>query len=253
MFIAAELSNKGVGMSDKKTAIVTGASQGIGAGLVEAFLKRGYSVVANQRNITKANAFPAAGNGALVDGYIGDPRTAAKIVDTAVSRFGRIDVLVNNAGIFIPKPFTEYTTEDLNALVSTTLAGFLYVSQLAAKRMLQQKGGGIVNVSTALVDQPIAGVPVAVQVMAKASLHAVTRALASEYAKDGIRVNTVALGVSKTPMHKPETYESLKGLHPMGRMGEIKEVVDAVLFLTDATFTTGEILHVDGGVHAGKW
>ncbi len=247
MFIASELSNKGVGMSDKKTAIVTGASQGIGAGLVEAFLKRGYSVVANSRNITKANAFPAAANVALVDGDIGDPRTAA------VSRFGRIDVLVNNAGIFIPKPFTEYTTEDLNALVSTTLAGFLYVSQLAVKRMLQQKSGSIVNVSTALVDQPIAGVPVAVQVMAKGSLHAVTRALAIEYAKDGIRVNTVALGVIKTPMHKPETYESLKGLHPMGRMGEIKEVVDAVLFLTDATFTTGEILHVDGGVHAGKW
>jgi len=253
MFIASELSNKGVGMSDKKTAIVTGASQGIGAGLVDAFLKRGYSVVANSRNITKANAFPAAANVALVDGDIGDPRTAAKIVDTAVSRFGRIDVLVNNAGIFIPKPFTEYTTEDLNALVSTTLAGFLYVSQLAVKRMLQQKSGSIVNVSTALVDQPIAGVPVAVQVMAKGSLHAVTRALAIEYAKDGIRVNTVALGVIKTPMHKPETYESLKGLHPMGRMGEIKEVVDAVLFLTDATFTTGEILHVDGGVHAGKW
>ena len=253
MFIASELSNKGVGMSDKKTAIVTGASQGIGAGLVEAFLKRGYSVVANSRNITKANAFPAAANVALVDGDIGDPRTAAKIVDTAVSRFGRIDVLVNNAGIFIPKPFTEYTTEDLNALVSTTLAGFLYVSQLAVKRMLQQKSGSIVNVSTALVDQPIAGVPVAVQVMAKGSLHAVTRALAIEYAKDGIRVNTVALGIIKTPMHKPETYDSLKGLHPMGRMGEIKEVVDAVLFLTDATFTTGEILHVDGGVHVGKW
>ena len=253
MFIASELSNKGVGMSDKKTAIVTGASQGIGAGLVEAFLKRGYSVVANSRNITKANAFPAAANVALVDGDIGDPRTAAKIVDTAVSRFGRIDVLVNNAGIFIPKPFTEYTTEDLNALVSTTLAGFLYVSQLAVKRMLQQKSGSIVNVSTALVDQPIAGVPVAVQVMAKGSLHAVTRALAIEYAKEGIRVNTIALGTINTPMHKPETHEFLKGLHPVGRMGEVKEVVDAVLFLIDATFTTGEILHVDGGAHAGKW
>src|SRR6266446_4663881 len=148
MFIASELSNKGVGMSDKKTAIVTGASQGIGAGLVEAFLKRGYSVVANSRNITKANAFPAAANVALVDGDIGDPRTAAKIVDTAVSRFGRIDVLVNNAGVFIPKPFTEYTTEDFNTLVSTTLAGFLYVSQLAVKQMLRQKSGSIVNIST---------------------------------------------------------------------------------------------------------
>ena len=162
-------------------------------------------------------------------------------------------MLINNAGIFIPKPFTDYTTEDFNALVSTTLAGFLYVSQLSVKQMLRQKSGSIVNVSTTLVDHPVAGVPVAVQVMAKGSLDAVTRALAMEYAKDGIRVNTVALGVIKTPMHKPETYEFLKGLHPLGRMGEIKEVVDAVIFLTDATFTTGEILHVDGGAHAGKW
>src|SRR5215471_17931070 len=237
----------------QKTAIITGASQGIGAALVEAFLKRGCSVVANSQNITKANPFPASANLALVDGDIGDPKTAAKIVDTAVSRFGRVDVLINNAGIFIPKPFTDYTTTDLNALVSTTLAGFLYVSQLAVKQMLKQKCGSIVNISTTFVDHPVTGVPVTVQVMAKGSLDAVTRALAMEYAKDGIRVNTVALGVIKTPMHKPETYEFLKGLHPVGRMGEIKEVVDAVLFLTDATFTTGEILHVDGGAHAGKW
>src|SRR5882672_6288295 len=157
MFIASELSNKGVGMSDKKTAIVTGASQGIGAGLVEAFLKRGYSVVANSRNITKANPFAASANVALVDGDIGHPSTAATIVDIAVSRFGRIDVLINNAGVFIPKPFTEYTTEDFNTLVSTTLAGFLYVSQLAIKQMLRQKSGSIINISTTLVDQPIAG------------------------------------------------------------------------------------------------
>src|SRR5215471_10027476 len=237
----------------QKTAIITGASQGIGAALVEAFLKRGCNVVANSQNITKANPFPASANLALVDGDIGDPKTAAKIVDTAVSRFGRIDVLVNNAGIFVPKPFTEYTTEDFNALVSPTLAGFLYVSQLAVKQMLKQECGSIVNISTTFVEHPVKGVPVTVQVMAKGSLDAVTRALAMEYAKDGIRVNTVALGVIKTPMHKPETYEFLKGLHPVGRMGEIKEVVDAVLFLTDATFTTGEILHVDGGAHAGKW
>ncbi len=236
-----------------KTAIVTGASQGIGKGLVEAFLKRGYSVVANSRNISKRNPFAASANVALVDGDIGDPRTAAKIVDTAVSRFGRIDVLINNAGVFIPKPFTEYTTEDFNTLVSTTLAGFLYVTQLVVQQMLRQKSGSIVNVSTTLVDQPIAGVGAAVQIMAKGGLDAVTPALAMEYAKDGIRVNTVALGVIKTPMHKPETYEFLKGLHPVGRMGEVKEVVDAVLFLTDATFTTGETLHVDGGAHAGKW
>ena len=237
----------------RKTAIVTGASQGIGKGLVEAFLKRDYNVVANSRNIAKANPFPAAANVALVDGDIGDPRTAAKIVDTAVSRFGQIDVLINNAGVFIPKPFTEYTTEDFNTLVSTTLAGFFYVSQLAVKQMLRQRSGSVVNVSTTFVDQPIAGVGAAVQIMVKGALHAVTRALAIEYAKEGIRVNTVALGVIDTPMHKPETHDFLKGLHPVGRIGEIKEVVDAILFLTDATFTSGEILHVDGGAHAGKW
>jgi NAD(P)-dependent dehydrogenase (short-subunit alcohol dehydrogenase family) len=237
----------------QKTAIITGASQGIGAGLVEAFLKRGYNVVANSRNITRSNPFPASPNLALVDGDIGDPKSAAKIVETAISRFGRIDTLVNNAGIFIPKPFTEYTTEEFNSLVSITLAGFLYVSQLSIKQMLKQKSGSIVNISTTLVDQPIAGVSAAVQVMVKGGLNAVTGALAMEYAKDGIRINTVAAGVINTPMHKPETLDFLKGLHPVGRIGEIKEIVDAVLYLTDATFTTGEILHVDGGAHAGKW
>jgi NAD(P)-dependent dehydrogenase (short-subunit alcohol dehydrogenase family) len=237
----------------QKTAIITGASQGIGAGLVEAFLKRGYNVVANSRNITKTNPFPPSPNLALVDGDIGDPKTAAKIVETAISRFGRIDTLVNNAGIFIPKPFTEYTTGEFDSLVSITLAGFLYVSQLSIKQMLQQKNGSIVNISTTLVDQPITGVSAAVQVMVKGGLNAVTGALAMEYAKDGIRINTVAAGVINTPMHKPETLDFLKGLHPVGRIGEIKEVVDAVLYLTDATFTTGEILHVDGGAHAGKW
>ena len=237
----------------QKTAIVTGASQGIGAGLVEAFLKRGYSVVANSRTIAKTNPFPTSANLALVGGDIGDPNTAARIVETALSRFGRIDVLINNAGVFIPKPFTEYTTEDFNVLVSTTLAGFLYVSQLSVKQMLRQKNGSIVNISTTFVDQPIAGVSAAVQIMIKGGLNSVTRALAIEYAKDGIRVNTVAAGIINTPMHRPETLESLKGLQPIGRIGEVKEIVDAVLYLTDATFTTGEILHVDGGAHAGKW
>jgi len=240
-------------MVDRKTAIVTGASRGIGAGLVEAFLERGYNVVANSRNITKANRFAAGANVALVDGDIGLRGTAAAIVDTAMSRFGRIDVLINNAGVFIPKPFTEYTTEDFNTLVSTTLAGFLYVSQLAVKQMQQQKSGSIINISTTLVDQPIAGVGAAVQIMLKGALNAVTRALAIEYAKEGIRVNTLALGVIDTPMHKPETHDFLKGLHPVGRIGEVKEVVDAALFLTDATFISGEILHVDGGAHAGRW
>jgi NAD(P)-dependent dehydrogenase (short-subunit alcohol dehydrogenase family) len=240
-------------VNTSKTAIVTGASRGIGAGLVEAYLKQGYNVVANSRHITKSNTFAASSNLALVDGDIGDPRTAAKIVETAVSRFGRIDVLINNAGVFIPKPFTEYTTEDFDTLVSTLLGGFLYVSQLAVKQMLTQKSGSIVNISTTLVDQPIAGVGAAVQIMLKGALNAVTRALAIEYAKDGIRVNTIAPGVINTPMHKPETHEFLKGLHPVGRIGEVNEIVDAALFLTDAHFTSGEILHVDGGAHAGKW
>jgi len=239
--------------NSQKTAIVTGASRGIGAGLVEAFLKRGYNVVANSRHITKASPFAASSNLALVDGDIGDRSTAVKIVDTAVSKFGKIDVLINNAGVFIPKPFTEYTTEDFDTLVSTTLAGFLYVSQLAIRQMLQQKSGSIINISTTLVDQPIAGVGAAVQIMLKGALNAVTRALAIEYAKEGIRVNTIAPGVINTPMHKPETHDFLKGLHPVGRIGEVKEIVDAALFLTDATFTSGEILHVDGGAHAGKW
>jgi NAD(P)-dependent dehydrogenase (short-subunit alcohol dehydrogenase family) len=239
--------------NSQKTAIVTGASRGIGAGLVEAFLKRGYNVIANSRHITTANSFAASANLVLVDGDIGDRSTAAKIVDIAVSKFGRIDVLINNAGVFIPKPFTEYTNEDFDTLVSTTLAGFLYVSQFAVKQMLRQKSGSIINISTTLVDQPIAGVGAAVQIMLKGALNAVTRALAIEYAKEGIRVNTIAPGVINTPMHKPETHEFLKGLSPVGRIGEVKEIVDAALFLTDATFTSGEILHVDGGAHAGKW
>src|SRR5262249_57454750 len=149
--------------------------------------------------------------------------------------------------------FTEYRTEEFNALVSRGVAGFLYVSQLAVKQMLRQKSGSIVNISTTLVDQPVAGLGAAVQIMVKGSLNAVTRALAIEYAKEGIRVNTIAAGVIDTPMHKPETHDFLKGLHPVGRIGQVKEVVDAALFLTDATFTSGEILHGDGGGHAGKW
>jgi NAD(P)-dependent dehydrogenase (short-subunit alcohol dehydrogenase family) len=235
-----------------KTAIVTGASQGIGAALVEAFLQRGDNVVANSRHISAANPFAPSPHLALVDGDIADPAVAKKIVDTA-ARFGCVDVLINNAGIFIPKPFTDYTTEDFNALVSTTLGGFLYISQLAIKYMLRQKSGSIINVSTTMVDHAIAGASAAVQIMVKGGLDAVTRSLALEYAKDGIRVNTLALGVIATPMHPADTHDSLKWLNPFGRLGEIKEVVDAVLFLTDATFTTGETLHVDGGAHAGKW
>ncbi len=236
-----------------KTAIVTGASQGIGAGLVTAFQRNGYRVVANSRNISKTNSFTASADLVLVEGDIGKRETAVRIVEAAISRFETIDVLVNNAGIFIPKPFTEYTVDDFDALVSTNLAGFFHVSQLAVKQMLKQKSGSIVIISTTLVDQPLAGVPAALQVLTKGGLNAVTRALAIEYATQGIRVNTVGAGIVDTPMHKPDTHEFLKTLQPVGRIAKIEEIVDAVLYLTEAKFVTGEVLHVDGGAHAGRW
>ena len=236
-----------------KTAIVTGASRGIGAGLVEAFLKRGYSVVANSRHITKANPFPAAANVALVDGDIGDPLTAAKIVDTAVSRFGRVDVLVNNAGVFIPKPFTEYTTEDFRKATETNLWGFFYVSQLAASQMRLQKSGHIVNITSSIVGQPVAGLTGSLVNLTKGGLESVTGALAIEFARDGVRFNSVSPGVVNTPMHKIEAHDFLKQLSPLNRLAEIAEVVDLVLFLESAPFINGEVIHLDGGAHAGKW
>jgi NAD(P)-dependent dehydrogenase (short-subunit alcohol dehydrogenase family) len=236
-----------------RTAIVTGASQGIGTGLVARFLEKGYNVVGNSRGISASTNLTPSPRLALVNGDIGDCATAEKITDTAIARFGRIDVLVNNAGLLIAKPFIDYTPGDFDALVSTILAGFFYISQSAAKQMLRQQSGHIVNISTSIVDQPIAGVPCALQVLTKGGLHAVARALAIEYAGQGIRINTVALGAIKTPMHKIEAHDFLKSLQPIGRMGEINEVVDAVMYLNDATFVTGEVLHVDGGAHAGKW
>ncbi|MGH9616606.1 MAG: SDR family NAD(P)-dependent oxidoreductase [Acidobacteriaceae bacterium] len=240
-------------MAGKKTAIITGASHGIGAGLVTAFLKRGYRVVANSRTISKSNAFPVSEDLILVDGDIGQPETAQRIDEAAISRFGSIDVLVNNAGIFLVKPFIDYTTADFNALISTNLAGLLYVTQLAVKQMLKQKSGSIVNISTSLVEQPIAGVPAAVPMMTKGGIQAVTRSLAIEYATRGIRVNAVAPGIVDTPMHKPEERDYLKTLQPVGEIASIQDVVSAVLYLTDASFVTGEVLHVDGGAHAGRW
>lgn len=240
-------------MAGKKTAIVTGGSRGIGAGLVTAFLERGYRVVANSRTVSTSDTFRNSENLALVDGDIGQPETATKIADAAVSRFGSIDVLVNNAGIFLVKPFIDYTTADFNALVSTNLAGFLYITQLAIKQMLKQKSGNIVNISATLVEQPIAGVPAAVPMMTKGGIQAVTRSLAIEYATRGIRVNAVAPGIVDTPMHKPEEREFLKTLQPVGEIASVQDVVSAVLYLTEAIFVTGEILHVDGGAHAGRW
>ncbi|MDB5310898.1 MAG: short-chain dehydrogenase/reductase [Gemmataceae bacterium] len=237
-----------------KTAIVTGASQGIGAGIVSAFLERGYKVVATSRTISKSGSFAASDNIALVDGDIGKAATAETVAKTAVDRFGSIDAVVNNAGIFFTKPFTDYTAEDFLSLVSTNLEGFLYVTQLAVKQMLAQKtGGSIVTITASLADNPIAGVNAAVPMITKGGLNAVTLHLAMEYARDGIRVNAVAPGVVDTPLHKDTPKEAMKKLSPMGRVSTVKDIADAVLYLTEAQTVTGEVLHVDGGAHRGKW
>jgi NAD(P)-dependent dehydrogenase (short-subunit alcohol dehydrogenase family) len=235
--------------TERKVAIITGASQGIGAGLVEGFLERGYRVVANSRSIKpgdKADLVTVAGN-------IADPTVAKRVMETAIQRFGRVDTLVNNAGIFVSKPFIEYTAEDFANVISVNVAGFFHVSQQAAARMLTQRAGHIVNITTSLVDQPIAGVPAAMAALSKGGLDAVTRSLAIEYADKGIRVNAVSPGIIKTPMHAKETHEFLAKLHPMQRLGEVREIVDAVLYLDSAGFVTGEVLRVDGGQHAGRW
>jgi NAD(P)-dependent dehydrogenase (short-subunit alcohol dehydrogenase family) len=238
----------------QKTAIVTGGSQGIGAGLVQAFLDRGYNVVAKSRNITKSGAFEASDKLALVDGSIAEAATAASIAEVAKSRFGSIDALVNNAGIFFSKHFTDYTLDDLRTLVSVNIEGFLFISQLAIKQMLAQKSGGsIVNITSTMVEHPISGINASVAMITKGGLEAVTRSLAMEYAKQGIRVNAVAPGVVDTPMHKDDPKDFLKTLQPMGQISDVKDIVDAIVYLTEAGQVTGEVLHVDGGAHVGKW
>lgn len=238
-------------MASEKTAIVTGASQGIGAGLVEAFLKDGYNVVATSRKVSQS--LTASPRLVLVDGDIGKPETAAGVVEAAIKHFGTIDVLVTNAGIFYSKPFTAFTIEDFNTLVSTNLLGFFYITQLAVKQMLQQKSGNVVSITASLADQAIAGVPAAVPMITKGGLNAVVRSLAIEYAKEGIRFNAVAPGVVDTPMHENDPKDFLKTMQPMGRIVSVKDVVDAVLYLAQAGDVTGEVLHVDGGAHAGRW
>jgi NAD(P)-dependent dehydrogenase (short-subunit alcohol dehydrogenase family) len=240
--------------SKQKTVIVTGASQGIGAGVVQAFLDRGYNVVANSRNITKSGAFTESAQLALVDGNIGDGAVADKVVKIAINRFGSIDALVNNAGIFFTKAFTNYTAEDFKALSSTNLEGFLYVTQDAVKQMLAQKSdGSVVTITTSLVENPIAGVTASVPMITKGGLEAVTRSLASEYAKQHIRFNAVAPGVVDTPLHKNNPKDFLKTLSPMGTISDVSDIVDAVVYLTEARQVTGEVQHVDGGAHSGKW
>ena len=240
--------------SQRKTAIVTGASQGIGAGIVKAFLERGFNVVANSRKVTQSTEIAALDRVALVDGHIGEPATAARIVETSLSRFKSIDVLVNNAGIFFTKPFTDYTAGDFKSLVSTNLEGFLNVTQLAVKQMLAQKtGGSIVTITAALARNPIRGVPAAVPMITKGGLETITQHLAMEYAKDGIRVNAVAPGAVTTPLHRNTPKDVLESLSPMGRPSTVKDIVDAVVYLTDAATVTGDVLYVDGGAHFGRW
>jgi NAD(P)-dependent dehydrogenase (short-subunit alcohol dehydrogenase family) len=238
-------------MSDKKTAIITGASQGIGAGLVAGFLDAGFNVVATSRNVTRS--LSPTGNLALVDGDIGKQETAATVVATAIQNFGRIDVLVTNAGIFFTKPFTDFTTDDFNALFSTNVLGFLYITQLVVKQMLNQQSGCVISISAALADQPIAGINAVVPMITKGGLNAAIKQLAIEYAAQNIRFNAVAPGVVETPLHAGGSHDALKKLQPMGQVGTVRDVVDAVLYLSMANQVTGEILHVDGGSHAGRW
>lgn len=240
-------------MAQKKTAIVTGASRGIGAAVVEVFLVRGYNVVANSLN-TSRDEFGGVPNLEFIQGDIGQERTAKAIAEAALSRFGSIDHLVNNAGIFKAGPFTDYTAEEFHKFVSVNLEGFIFMTQLAVKQMLSQgTGGSVTTITAALADNPIAGVPASIPMITKGGLNAVTMSLASEYAKKNIRFNAVAPGVVDTPMHQHDDHSILRTFNPMGVVCEAKDVADAVIYLAEARYVTGEVLHVDGGAHVGKW
>jgi len=233
--------------AEQKVAIITGASQGIGEALVNGYRDRNFRVVASSRSIK-----PSSGPDILaVAGDITDPKTAERIVSQALDRFGRIDTLVNNAGIFVAKPFTDHTDEDYVRVLSVNLNGFFNITRRAAREMLKQGSGHIVQITTSLVDHANSNVPSVLASLTKGGLNAATKSLAIEYANQGIRVNAVSPGVIKTPMHGPETHDFLAKLHPVGRMGEVRDIVDAVLYLEGAAFVTGEILHVDGGQSAG--
>lgn len=235
--------------AEQKVVIITGASQGIGAALVRGYRDRNYRIIASSRSI-KPSADPDI---LAVPGDIGNPETAERIVREGRERFGRIDSLVNNAGVFLSKPFVEFTQEDYEHNLSVNVAGFFHITQRAAAEMLKQGSGHIVSITTSLVNQPMAGLPAALASLTKGGLNAVTQALAMEFSKSGVRVNAVSPGIIKTPMHPPETHAALSTLHPVGRMGEMRDIVDAVLYLESAGFVTGEILHVDGGQNAGRW
>jgi NAD(P)-dependent dehydrogenase (short-subunit alcohol dehydrogenase family) len=240
-------------MSKTKTVIVTGASGGIGKAVVHAFLSRGYNVVANSLRLLH-DEFKPAQNLAIVKGDIGAKATAEEIAATAVSSFGSIDHLVNSAGIFAAKPFTAYTAEDFRDFASINLEGFIFITQLAVKQMLAQgEGGSVTTITAALADNPISGVPASIPMITKGGLNAITISLASEYARENIRFNAVAPGVVDTPLHENEDKTQMRTLSPMGTISEAKDIADAVLYLTEARYVTGEVLHVDGGAHAGRW
>jgi NAD(P)-dependent dehydrogenase (short-subunit alcohol dehydrogenase family) len=232
----------------RRVAIITGASQGIGAGLVAGFRRAEYAVVGTSRSIPASDEPDYL----TVPGDITDAETADRVVQQAIDRFGRIDSLINNAGIFISKPFTDYTAEDLALIAGVNLAGFFHVTQRVIPQMVGQGAGHVVNLTTSIVDHADSKRPSALVALTKGGLAAVTGSLALEYASRGVRVNAVAPGVIKTPMHDPASYEGLAALHPLGRLGEIDDIVDGVLYLERATFVTGEILHIDGGQAAGR-
>jgi NAD(P)-dependent dehydrogenase (short-subunit alcohol dehydrogenase family) len=233
--------------SEGKVAVITGASQGIGAALVEAYRGRGYRIVATARSIRRTDDTDIL----AVPGDVADRKTAERAITEGVARFGRIDTLVNNAGVFMAKPFTQYSEDDYAAMLGVNLAGFFHMTQLAIAEMEKRGSGHIVQITTSLIAQANSNVPSVLASLTKGGLDAATRSLAIEYAKRGIRVNAVAPGVIKTPMHAVETHQALAGLHPLGRMGEIADIVGAILYLESAAFVTGETLHVDGGQSAG--
>jgi NAD(P)-dependent dehydrogenase (short-subunit alcohol dehydrogenase family) len=237
----------------RRTMIVTGAAKGIGAGVTNAFIERGYNVVANSLNIT-VSTFAATDRLAVIQGDIGDLSTAREIASTAIKTFGSIDGVVNNAGIFFTRPFTEYTAQDFEKLSGTNLRGYINITQLAVRQMLMQNSGGSVTcLTSAMVEHPIAGINSSLAMVTKGGLEAITRSLAMEYAKQGIRFNAVAPGQVNTPMHANDSSEFLKSLSPMGEIQDVADIVDAILYLTEARHVTGEVLHVDAGAHNGKW
>lgn len=238
----------------RQVGIVTGASSGIGLGITRALLERGYRVVATSRTISKSKDLKPSADLVLVDGDIGKKETAVRVVDAAMKHFGRIDLLVNNAGIYMAKPFTEYTPEDFETMIGTNVAGYFFVTQQAVAQMHKQKSGHVVSISTVLVDQPLAGAPISLPVITKSTIPAFSRALAMEYVADGIRANTISPGVVDTPMHANDDQEALKRLHPIPRLVQISEIVDALLYMESAPMVNGENIRIDGGAHAGaKW